>query len=85
MCLPPVVNASFVRCAPQIEEVREELGKRGLAPEEAPMAARLQLVEDMEGDSERDAVRDAEQFVDQVASLNCSASALYIYCCAGCI
>jgi hypothetical protein len=31
------------------------------------MAARLQLVEDMEGDSERDAVRDAEQFVDQVA------------------
>jgi hypothetical protein len=51
----------------QIEEVREELGKRGLLPEEAPMAARLQLVEDMEGDSERDAVRDAEQFVDQVA------------------
>lgn len=37
------------------------------------MAARLQLVEDMEGDSERDAVRDAEAFVDQVCSCVCSA------------
>lgn len=60
------LKTSAVR--PQIEEVREELGKRGLDPEEAPMAARLQLVEDMEGDSERDAVRDAEQFVDQVGA-----------------
>ena len=63
---PFQLKTSAVR--PQIEEVQEELGKRGLDPEEAPMAARLQLVEDMEGDSERDAVRDAEQFVDQVGA-----------------
>lgn len=50
----------------QDDEVAEELGKRGLEAEAAGDAARMQLVADMSGDAERDAMRDAAAFVDGV-------------------
>lgn len=54
----------------------EELGKRGLAPEAPGDASRMQLVSDMAGDAERDAVRDAAAFVDGVCA-SCFWQALF--------